>query len=359
MIPEFEIAAYSLTEIGEISPPIRTQYGYHILRLEDKKPMESFEEIEEIIRSKILRNSRSVMIQSQVMAIQKARYGFDENEVNIETIGKQLNNLNKTDFIPALENSTIAGSALFTLVGQTYSLKDLANFAKEKEIIPSSGIGIFDAWYDWFTASKLNQAEEDDLLTNNKDYQLLLNEYRGGILLFSLMNKEVWQKGIQDTLGQINYFNQNIRKYQWKPRLNAYIIKILDASQLDPARSEVKGLPLDQELISKFENGLKANKILAFQTESGLFEPESHPILSKANQNLPYQEINSEGTTHLVLIGEKLAGGPKKFEDTRGLVIRDYQNHLETTLLENLTKKYPVTVNTQVKEEVFASLNQL
>ena len=51
MIPEFEIAAFSLTEIGEISPPIRTQYGYHILRLEDKKPMDSFDEMEEIIRS--------------------------------------------------------------------------------------------------------------------------------------------------------------------------------------------------------------------------------------------------------------------------------------------------------------------
>lgn len=359
MIPEFEIAAYSLTEIGEISPPVRTQYGYHILRLEGKKPMESFEELEEIIRSKILRNSRSVMIQSQVMAIQKARYGFDENEVNIENIGKTLNNLNKTDFIPALENSTIASSELFTLVGQTYTLKDLAKYAREKEILPSSNIGIFDAWYDRFTASKLNQAEEDDLLANNKEYQLLLNEYREGILLFSLMNEEVWQKGIQDTLGQINYFNQNIQNYQWKTRVNAYIIKILDANQLEPARSEVRGLPLDQELISKFENGLKTNKTLAFQTESGFFEYENHPILSKANQNLPYQEIKSEGITHLVLLGEKIAGGPKKFEDTRGLVIRDYQNHLETKLLENLTKKYPVIVNPQVKEEVFTSLNQL
>jgi peptidyl-prolyl cis-trans isomerase SurA len=315
--------------------------------------------MEEIIRSKILRNSRSAMIQSQVMAIQKARYGFDENEVNIENIGKSLNNLNLTDFMPALENSTIASSPLFTLVGQTYTLKDLANFTKEKEILPNSNIGVFDAWYDRFTASKLNQAEEDDLLANNKEYQLLLNEYREGILLFSLMNEEVWQKGIQDTLGQINYFNQNIQNYQWKTRVNAYIIKILDANQLEPARSEVRGLPLDQELISKFENGLKTNKTLAFQTESGFFEYENHPILSKANPNLPYQEIKSEGITHLVLLGEKIGVGPKKFEDTRGLVIRDYQNHLETKLLENLTKKYPVIINPRVKEEVFASLNQL
>jgi peptidyl-prolyl cis-trans isomerase SurA len=160
-------------------------------------------------------------------------------------------------------------------------------------------------------------------------------------------------------LGQINYFNQNIQNYQWKTRVNTYIIKILDTNQLDPARSEVEGLPLDQELIYKFENGLKANKTLAFQTESGFFEYENHPILSKANPNLPYQEIKSEGITHLVLLGEKIGVGPKKFEDTRGLVIRDYQNHLETKLLENLTKKYPVIINPRVKEEVFASLNQL
>ncbi len=358
MIPEFEIAAFSLTEIGEVSPPVRTQYGYHILRLEDKKPLESFESMEENIRSRILRDSRSTMIQSQVMAIQKARYAFDENEIAIEALSASMNSLSGSAFIPALENATVGSQPLFTLQGKTYTSQDLANFVREEEIIPRSNNGIFDAWYEQFTASKLNQAEEADLLANNTEYQMLLKEYRDGILLFSLMNEEVWQKGILDSLGQVSYYTKNIKNYQWESRVNAFVVKVLDSTQIDAARIELKGKALNEELVAKFEIEYKTNKPLAYQTESGFVEYADHPILSKADLNLPYQEIESESRINLVLIGEKLPAGPKKFEETRGLVIRDYQDFLDKTLLDKVKSKYPVVINSQVKEEAFIALNQ-
>lgn len=358
MIPEFEIAAFSLTQIGEVSPPVRTQYGYHILRLEDKKPLESFESIEKNIRSRILRDSRSTMIQSQVMAIQKARYAFDENEIAVEALSTSMNSLSGSAFIPALENANATSQPLFTLQGKTYTSQDLANFVREKEIILRSKNGIFDTWYEKFTASKLNQAEEADLLANNKEYQMLLKEYRDGILLFSLMNEEVWQKGILDSLGQVSFFTKNIKNYQWRSRVNAFVVKVLDPAQLDAARTELKGQALNEELVSKFEIDYKTNKPLAYQTESGFIEYVDHPILSKADLNLPYQEIESGGRINLVLMGEKLPAGPKKFEETRGLVIRDYQDFLDNSLLEKVKSKYPVEINSQVKEEAFIALNQ-
>ncbi len=358
MIPEFEIAAFSLTEIGEVSPPVRTQYGYHILRLEDMKPLELFESVEDNIRSRILRDSRSSMIQTQVMAIQKSRYGFAENEISVERLSSEMNNLSGSAFIPALENVRVATQPLFTLQDTTYTFQNLADFVREEEIIPSSKNGIFDSWYERFTASKLNQAEEADLLANNKEYQMLLKEYRDGILLFSLMNEEVWQKGILDSLGQVDFFKKNIKNYQWKSRVNAFIVKILDPTQLESARTELKEQTLTQGLITKFETDYKTNKPLAYQTESGLLEYQDHPVLAKANLQLHYQEIESEGQINVVLIGEKLPAGPKQFMETRGLVIRDYQEFLDNSLLSKLKSKYPVEINAKIKEEAFIALNQ-
>lgn len=40
MVPAFEAASYSLSSIGEISKPVRTQYGYHIIVLEEQHPPE-------------------------------------------------------------------------------------------------------------------------------------------------------------------------------------------------------------------------------------------------------------------------------------------------------------------------------
>jgi peptidyl-prolyl cis-trans isomerase SurA len=358
MIPEFEMAAFSLTEIGEVSPPLKTQYGYHILRLEEKKPIEPFEEMEETIRSKILRDSRSGMIQSQVVAIQKARYAFVENENMVAQLAQLLNSTSKATFESALISNSLEKSSLFTLRGETYSATDLANFMKNEEISPRIKGGTFEIWYDRFVATTLAQTEEKDLETNNKEYQMLLKEYRDGILLFSLMNQEVWQKGITDSLGQVEFYRKNITKYQWKNRVQAFLVKVLDRNQLENARKSIRGNGYNQELIRDFEANYKANTPLAFQTESGIFEYGDHGILSKINLETPYQEIEVDGILYLVILGQKYSAEPKKFEESRGLVIRDYQEHLDKTLIQALKSKYPIQINPRVKEEAFLALNQ-
>lgn len=358
MIPEFEMAAFSLTETGEVSPPLKSQYGYHILRLEEKKPIDSFEDMEENIRSKILRDSRSGMIQSQVTAIQKARYGFKEDETSINNLSQVLNPVAKADFNAALASKSLGRSPLFTLQGKTYLASDLSSFMESEEVSTKIKGGTFDVWYELFVSKTLSQTEEKDLEANNKEYQMLLKEYRDGILLFSLMNQEVWEKGIQDSLGQVEFFRKNIDRYQWKNRMEAFVVKVLDSSQLENARKAIQGKGYNEPLIRDFEATYKANSPLAFQTESGLFEYADHPVLSKIDPQLAYQEIQVDEILYLVVTGQKLPAEPRKFEESRGLVIRDYQEYLDKTLIESLKSKYPIQINSQVKEEAFLALNQ-
>lgn len=358
MIPEFEMAAFSLTEIGEVSPPIKTRYGYHILRLEEKRPIESFEIMEESIRSRILRDSRSTMIQSQVMSIQKSRYNFDENEGNISKLRAELNTTTKAGFTQVMTEKDLMRDQLFSLQGKSYVAKDLADYMAEEELTIKSKSGTFDTWYERYVASELNKAEEADLAANNKEYQMLLKEYRDGILLFSLMNEQVWQKGLMDSVAQKEFYQKNIQNYQWKARVNALIVKVLDMTQLDAARKMLADKPLSDELTTTFKNSYESTNTLAFQTESGTFEYGDHPVLSKADINAAYQELEVNGHFHLVLLGEKTNAGPKKFDETRGFVIRDYQEYLDKNLVESLRKKYPVKINLKAKEETFIALNQ-
>ena len=357
MIPEFEIASFSLTEIGEVSPPIKTPYGYHILRLEGKRGLQPYEEVEQGIRSKILRNSKTGMIQSQVVAMQKSRYGFKENESGISNLASAVSATDIMGFGSAVQAKKLGALELFKVNNTSYSVSNLWNYMQEEEITPKGEGTFLELWLEEFVGATLAKAEEKDLEDNNKDYQMLLKEYRDGILLFSLTNQEIWQKGLNDSLGQQAFFAKNSQKYQWKTRVQAYLTKVNDASKLENARKYLQNNGFDPNSFAAFEADYRANYPNAYATESGTFEYEEHPILSRVDLNKPYQELIVEGVSYVLVVGKVFPPGPRKFEESRGLIIQDYQASLDEALTKRLKEKYPVQINSGVKEKTFETLN--
>lgn len=59
MVAEFSKAAFT-QEIGSVGPPVKTNFGYHIILVEDKKPQkqQSFEEVQEAIAGTLIQESR-------------------------------------------------------------------------------------------------------------------------------------------------------------------------------------------------------------------------------------------------------------------------------------------------------------
>jgi parvulin-like peptidyl-prolyl isomerase len=55
MVTEFEEAAFSLTKEGDISPVVKTQFGYHVIRLTGKQAakQQSFDEVKDVLIAEI------------------------------------------------------------------------------------------------------------------------------------------------------------------------------------------------------------------------------------------------------------------------------------------------------------------
>lgn len=60
MVPEFEEAAFGL-EVGEVSEPVKTQFGYHIIQVQDRKPasLKSFDEAKNEIAEQLGNQKRN------------------------------------------------------------------------------------------------------------------------------------------------------------------------------------------------------------------------------------------------------------------------------------------------------------
>ncbi|MGY6520296.1 MAG: peptidylprolyl isomerase [Mongoliitalea sp.] len=358
VIPEFEAVAFALQEEGEISPPVKTPYGYHIIRLEERKPLAPFEEMEPMIKSRIMRDSRSSLIGSQVVAMQKSRYGFVENEEVFDRVIAFAKDKNMKEALAALEGEELGQQELFRVKDQSYLVKDFLVHVKNKEnqVITGRPQTAFESQLNAYVSATLDRIEEQDLEENNEEYRMLLKEYRDGILLFSLMNEQVWQKALEDSVGLERFFQQNQERYYWNERVNAILVTMAKTESIPSVRRFLSDKVYKTDLTDRLENTFLLNDPLMFTMEEGLFEWANHPVLKGINVDKPFHELKQNGKTQFVIVSPRVPAAPKLLSETRGKVIQDYQEYLDNMLITNLKEKFNFSIDENEKNKIYEKI---
>jgi peptidyl-prolyl cis-trans isomerase SurA len=201
--------------------------------------------------------------------------------------------------------------------------------------------------YDGFVEEKVMLAEEEKLLREHPEFKSLLTEYREGILLFDIMEKEVWNKASEDSVGQRKYYEANKTNYQAGDRLEARIFTVADKSVIQEIMTKVnRGDSLNNADLKKFKS------IQPFR----IYERKDSKVIDRINWTTGLQETELDGQFYLVEVKRLVPPGVKSFEEARAGVISDYQDQLEKQWLVTLKEKFPVKVNNKGKKYVLAEL---
>ncbi|MEM7107454.1 MAG: peptidylprolyl isomerase [Bacteroidota bacterium] len=352
---EFQEASFELDEIGSISDPFMTQYGWHIVRLEKKSPVKPFADLEKTIRSRIDRDARAKV--NKKVLIDRLK---KENNFSLVTAINEVQN----DYFDTLlvsgrwEKQQLRSEEnveLFKIGVQSYKLQDFFNFAEANQKNNSYELPEYvQLLYNDFESEKIIQYEDAQLENKYLDYRMLVREYKEGILLFQLMEKEIWAKAVKDTAGLDQFFNLNRNNYQWKERIQATIYNASEKSIIEELKNRVEN---DERLENKVLDSLyNSESTIALQIDSGRYEREQKPLLNKVPWEVGIFEVAEQGRYNLVVIEKVIAAGPKELNETKGIVISDYQNELEERWLRQLRSKYSVVVNKKGKEAVYDEL---
>jgi peptidyl-prolyl cis-trans isomerase SurA len=242
LIPSFEEAAFALQEPGAVSAPTYTPYGWHIIKLHDRRKILSYEEMEPSLRQKVAKDSRSEL--NKAAFLKRIR---QENQLEEFKPAKDLalshadSSLLKGSW-DYQENDKIAKTTLFSIQNRKYPVADFFTYAKanQRPRTNSSPTHAMHLLYDKFLENSLLQYERENLENKHEDYRMLVKEYRDGILLFQLMDEKVWSKAIEDSVGLQRYFNQNREKYKWDTRAQATIISAASRAVLEQALTLMK-----------------------------------------------------------------------------------------------------------------------
>ncbi len=321
-VPEFEEVAFAMDSTNQLSKPFKTVYGWHIVKLIDKKDIAPLEEMRGEIEKKIGRDSRSSVKQQATIDRLKRENGFKLNAPN----KKQL-----LDSLELLPNDAV----LFTIGEKDFKVSD---FIPYTEGIKASQT--IEQEYNQFETKSILDYENVLLESKYPEYRALINEYREGILLFDVMEDKVWQKASTDTVGLKDFFSTNIENYIKKDVAIADIY----TSRKETTISNVDSL-LDAGFSKKkIESQLNEKEPLNLQVRSGLFESGENLLVDQNREPGTYT-YNEGEKFYLVNVKQVVEEKTPTLDDIKGKVISDYQDFLETSWISALKDKYTVSIN--------------
>ncbi len=343
MVKEFQEAAFALKDTGDICPPVRSKFGFHIIKLLGRKPQPSFEEKKPAIIAKFQQNGTYAELVKPGMEKLKHENGFSMNSGAQKELATAANTLYpvSTDFISRFASNQ---SPLFIINSTTYTISQFVNFIKQ-DPSPTTAIST-DLLNDLMTRFEYScLLDEENKLLEKKypDFRNLIQEYRDGILLFDIMNKEVWEKAGKDTEGLKAFFEQHKADYSWKePHYKGYVVLCKDHKIKKKMQKEISGLAVDSAATFLLNN-YRVGEVSYVRIEKGLFVKGDNPFVDEVAFKSG-KATCPEGFADFFVMGKLLPQLPEDYTDVKGPVITDYQNYLEDEWIELLNKKYPIVI---------------
>lgn len=353
IVPEF-IETVKQLQPNEIAQPVRTNFGYHIIKLLSTSGVGTLEAERNGIAERVEKDMRAKKSEEVVLQQIKKDYGFKNNDKNIESF---INSVDSTiltgQFVPAKDYKP--NNILFAIGDAKYKASDFVDYIQAKQK-PQKYLSIRSytvQLLDDFRNEKIMDYADAHLEEKYPDFKLLVQEYNDGILLFDLMDQEVWRKAVLDTTGLQEFYNRNASNYLWNDRVRACLITVRRPESLPKVEAYLNnGVPFDS-----LRATIARDSVSGVVVRTAFYQRGDNPNVDQTEWKVGVRNViqsTVDNSTVIVNIIDVRKPEIKTLAEARGLVTSDYQSELEQKWMERLHEKYPVHIDEKVLDQVRA-----
>jgi peptidyl-prolyl cis-trans isomerase SurA len=345
----FEDAAFNLKKDGDVSEPVETPYGMHLIKRVSLKTVPSFDEMKGELKARVNRDSRSQMGRGALIARVKKEYNFKENLKNRDELAKVLDSTYLLATWKASRAAKLGNKEILNIGGKSYTQNDFAKYLESQITFRSQTdvVELMKGMYKTWVEESVVSFEDALLDSKYPDFKNLLREYRDGILLFDLTDQKVWSRAVKDTSGLKVYYEKNKNNYLWDERAEVTTYKCLNEKIAADVRKLLKQKKSEKEILEAVN---KSSQLNVSAENVTYLKGENKDLDANWKEGINEKDIrdSKENKILVMIINKILPKTPKQLNECRGMVTADYQNYLENEWLAYLKNKYKVKVNDEV-----------
>ncbi|WP_298497915.1 peptidylprolyl isomerase [uncultured Algibacter sp.] len=354
---EFEKIAFNLKNIGDVSEPFKTDFGWHIVKLHKITPVPSIDAIKPELVEKVKRDTRSKLIDNALTNKLKTKYNINDTAPDLNYFVSILNDnyFKRTWRLPA----DFKGSQPLVKIGnKQFTYNDFGVYLTNSQR-NTAGKENFETLvgkkYNAFLSESLVKYQENHLEEENEDFANIVSEYRDGLLLFDLMESTIWDTAKTDSTEMQMYYDEHKSNYMLPERIDA----IVAASTKQKTLKKVSKLFVEDMPINRIKSLVNSNEKVDVIFTSDIMDAKHQalPVDFQFSKGISKIYKHNNGFV-LVKVKEVLPKTQKSFEEAKGAIMSDYQNYKEENWIKALKAKYKIEINQDVLKEIKSKIKQ-
>jgi len=375
MVPVFEENAFAIKHDGEFCAPFLSPYGWHIIKRHKVTPVGTYEEMYRELKLKVERDVRAEKTKKAFINSLKTEYGYkdDANRLLPEFYNSMGSEIFQGNW-KGLKHGPFHHDVLFSFKDKSFLFEDFELYLIETQSpVRAENTELFARMkFEEYVQSELLKYEDSQLETKYPEFKSLMQEYRDGILVFEVMQNEIWNKASKDSVGIKNYYEAHQTEFVYPIRYKGELYKCKDKTTADQVIAYLNSDTMDYSKIqmainkdSELNLMIKRNTFNSETTEAFKLSKETkttettdaEPCKKKKPAKAPkYRKFKAglnktfiyKNEYYVFFVEEVMTPRQREFSEAKGLVTAAYQNHLEIEWLKNLRTTYQVVVNKDV-----------
>ena len=342
MVEAFNDAVFALENVGDIADIVASRFGFHLIRLEERKELPTYEEALPDLKQLANGLPRTELRRRQIgeEELEAAGFTFDPDLVDAairlfdaDSLFLQL----RRDGFGDLSDASFA-----TVGDSSFTFEVFRTHVTRSGVRPGADqVAQFHTEMDNYLADQgfnhaLNTLEERD-----PAFRVLLEQYVDGVLLFRISEDSVWTPAAQDVEGLRAYHTGREDRYDWPERRRVLAFTSPSDSMLTLVSADLDAGHDAQEILARYEESTLTLRLDTLFIADSTSSPLDTALGLEVGQR---SDVVSERSRLAIYYLDAIeAPRLKTFTEARAELVTEYQEILEGYWVGRLRAQYQTT----------------